>query len=82
VRRGLDVAKRIAEDSVPPVRRSVLAFVRGQGRSNTSAVATSLGLPTNTTTRALEDLALLGILLRTKESEATNAPNWWEATPR
>jgi len=70
--------ERLATDSIPPVRRVCLEYLRHHGRSKTTTVAEDLGLPTNTARRALEDLALLKVIVRDKESQSSNAPDWWD----
>jgi DNA-binding IclR family transcriptional regulator len=47
------------------------------GISRTSAVADGIGMPTKTTARALEDLAVLGLLDRSKSGATDNAANEW-----
>jgi hypothetical protein len=69
---------RLAGDSIPPIRRVCLEYLQRAGRSKTTTLAQDLGLPSSTATRALEDLALLGVVSRDKEGTADNAPNWWE----
>ena len=61
---ALGVARRVAMDSVPPIRRRALEFVKGESPCTTTAVAAELRLPTGTTRRALEDLAAYGLVSR------------------
>jgi hypothetical protein len=80
---ALEVVKSVALDSVPPNRRrayEVLDSVGSAGAS-TTAVATKLGLPTNTARRILEDLTAYGLAERKSQGQG-NADNWarrpWE----
>jgi hypothetical protein len=72
------VLERLAGDALPPSRKAVLGFLRGAGRSRTSAVADSTGLPATTATRTLEDLAALHVVRRHKTGATENAANEWE----
>jgi len=60
--KGLDVIKRVAMDSVPPIRRAAYECVYKYHDVTTADVAIELGLPTGTVRRALEDLAAYGLV--------------------
>jgi hypothetical protein len=62
--RGWSVVRRVALDSMPAIRRSVLTLVLRLGEPNTTEVAADVGYPTSTTRRALEDLAAYRVLQR------------------
>jgi hypothetical protein len=80
---ALDVVKAVAMDSVPPNRRRAYEFLDaiGSAGASTIAVATKLGLPTNTARRTLEDLTAYGLVERKSQGQG-NADNWvrrpWE----
>jgi hypothetical protein len=57
---------RVGMDCIPAIRRGGLDWVRKNGRTSTTDVATGIGYPTTTMRRALEDLTAHGILLREK----------------
>jgi Bifunctional DNA primase/polymerase, N-terminal len=78
--RALAVVEKMAWDSIPPIRVRCLEALQLHGRLKTPIVAERTGIPTNTARRALEDLALVGILEREKVGEADSSPNWWEVT--
>lgn len=65
------VIAKVALDSIPAVRRAVLEVLQtaNGAQLQTSTVAETLGYPTGTTRRALEDLAAHGITKRTKEGD-------------
>jgi hypothetical protein len=69
--------ERLAKDSVPPIRRACLDLLGDGEPHRTAAVAEAIDMPTKTTARALEDLAVLGLLDRTKRGDADNAANEW-----
>jgi hypothetical protein len=73
------VIYRIAMDSVPPLRRRALEWLKTQTAAvDTKAVAEELGLPTTTTRRVLEDLAAYRLL--TRQSEGQGHADTWKAT--
>jgi hypothetical protein len=78
------VLGRVALDSMPKVRRQlldVLANTAGQLMPAvpiaTKDAATAADLPTNTARRVLEDLNLLGLVVRTKKGDHDNAADLW-----
>jgi hypothetical protein len=76
--RAFDVVRRVAMDSVPPLRRRALDWLQVQELpSATSAVATALDLPTSTTRRVLEDLAAYQLIER--HSEGQGRADLWAA---
>jgi FaeA-like protein len=63
---ALKVVRRVAHDSVPPLRWSAFDWVRKHGApTEIKNVAVALGLPANTVRRALEDLAAYNLVTRT-----------------
>jgi hypothetical protein len=62
---ALRIMENIALNSVPPVRRRAFDLLT-ETATPTRDIATSLGLPTNTTRRVLEDLAAQGLAERTR----------------
>ena len=79
---GHAVLERMALDSIPSPRREVLLhMLAGEEASTLTAdVATALDLPTESAERALEELTDHGLLRRSKEGEASTAPNLWRAS--
>jgi hypothetical protein len=72
---------RIAIDCVPALRTRVIReLVRWSAPARTSAIADAIDTATKTASRHLEDLSLLRLADRTKESDAPNAPDLWAAT--
>ncbi|MBI4303498.1 MAG: hypothetical protein HY665_04075 [Chloroflexi bacterium] len=64
--------EQVALDSMPALRQAVLChMLTGQNDEKwaTNDLATNLGYPTQTTRRALEDLACYGIVSRTSQGE-------------
>jgi hypothetical protein len=76
---ALDVIKRVAMDSVPPIRRSAYECVYKYHSVTTADVAIELGLPTNTTRRALEALAAYNLVTRHKLKK--NQDQWKAINP-
>jgi hypothetical protein len=85
--RALAVAKNVALDSVPPLRRRaydhLCAATKDGGFIDTAAMATALNLPTNTTRRVLEDLNAHGLISRDSQGQGKadlwGKTNWEEA---
>jgi hypothetical protein len=82
-KKALTVVKRVALDSVPPLRRRAHdCVVKYSGKNDpveTADVAVELGLPTNTTRRILEDLAAHGLVIR--RSLGKGKADIWDAAP-
>jgi len=82
-KKALAVVKKVALDSVPPLRRSAYDCVRKYSERldpvETADVAIELGLPTNTARRILEDLAGHGLVIR--RSLGKGKPDVWDAAP-
>jgi hypothetical protein len=77
---AFDVAKSIALDSVPPLRRRAYELLLEQPTAlKTPEIADALDLPTNTVRRALEDLAAYRLARRIKGG--TGKPDSWQARP-
>jgi hypothetical protein len=73
---AMAVVKRVAMDSVPPMRRKALEFIEGAGaKQETRAVAQHLGLPTLQAKRVLEDLAARQLVAR--ESQGQGKSDVW-----
>jgi cellobiose phosphorylase len=61
---------KVAFDSMPAQRRQLIELLADTDKPiKTSGAATALGLPTNTTRRALEDLAAHGVAIRQSGGE-------------
>jgi hypothetical protein len=69
------VACRLALDGMPPVRRKVLAKLV-EGVANTTKLARDTGSHHHVTTRALEDLAVLGLVTELDERGMFGERNW------
>jgi hypothetical protein len=80
--KALAIVKRVALDSVPPLRRRAYECVCKHDPVETADVAIELGLPTNTARRILEDLAAHGLVIRRSQGQG-KADLWeranWEA---
>jgi len=77
---ALEVIKRVAMDSVPPIRRAAYEIVYKYHSVTTADVAIELGLPNNTVRRALEDLAAYGLVTRHKLK--ANKDQWKAVNPQ
>jgi hypothetical protein len=83
--KALAIVKRVALDSVPPLRRRAYNCVVKYSTANppdpveTADVAIDLGLPTNTARRILEDLAAPGLVIR--RSQGQGKADIWDAAP-
>ena len=83
-KKALAVVEEVALNSVPPLRRRAYAFIdeKKDKGAETTDVATSLGLPTTTTRRILEDLAAHGLIARRPQGKG-KADRWkrtaWKA---
>jgi hypothetical protein len=75
---ALALVEKMAWDSIPPIRVRCLNTLRLHGRLKTPVVAERTGLPTSTARRALEDLALVGVLSREKTGSDERSVDWWE----
>lgn len=79
------VVRHVALSSMPAVRRRVLDYLaREDGWQRTSKAAAGLALPTNTTSRALEDLYVHGLVRRQAEKGAEQGaghPLEWSIAP-
>lgn len=74
-----EVIDAVTLDSMPATRRRLLeALMATTEPTKTAPLATSTELPTRTASRHLEDLALLRLAVRTKTSDASNAPDLWQ----
>lgn len=73
--RAMAVILAVALDSAPPLRCAAYKIVDRSKTAETSDVAVSLGLPTNTARRILEDLAAYGLI--TRESQGQGKADLW-----
>ena len=72
---------RIALDCAPGTRALLMRILLAEPEpKRTSDIAETAGLVTKTADRILDDLALLGIAVRSKQSSAANSPNLWVAS--
>ncbi|HSS23988.1 MAG TPA: DUF3854 domain-containing protein [Mycobacterium sp.] len=77
------VVTRIAIDCAPGMRVPYMQLLLSNNADTwqrTAEIAENVGMVTKTASRALDDLMLLGIVDRRKESKATNAPHLWRAS--
>jgi hypothetical protein len=68
---------KLALDCIPPTRLAAVRDLMAGGDTSTADLAARVGLPTQTTRRALEDLAAHGVAQRTKHGQR----DLWAATP-
>jgi hypothetical protein len=72
---------QIAMDCVPALRAKVIyELVRRTEPVRTADVAAAIETATKTASRHLEDLSILRLATRSKQSRADNAADFWEAT--
>lgn len=84
------VVTRIAIDCVPAVRTKLLCRLMElppstefePRRLKTSELGTELGIATKTAGRHLDDLAMLGLVERSKTGIAENSPDLWQASSK
>lgn len=80
------VIHRVAIDCAPAIRVPLMAQLVDNTElfdtdpQRTSDIARSVGMVTKTAGLVLDDLALLGIVKRTKKTDADNSPDLWAAT--
>ena len=75
------VVASVARDCVPAIRTTLISdLVKRTAAERTSTIAAAVGMVTKTASRELEDLALLGLVDRTKTSGADNAADMWSAS--
>ena len=80
------VLARIATDCPPAARTTLIrellsnADLTGPRAMRTSDLAVAAGMVTKTASRYLEDLSLLGIAEHSKQSQASNAADMWQAS--
>lgn len=67
--RALQLALRVAADSMPPLRLAVLADVANNPSSRTSDVRSRMQKPRTTIDRVLQELHILGLLEQTKHDD-------------
>jgi Domain of unknown function (DUF3854) len=76
------IVRRLAVDTAPALRTSVLRVIAGGPISptRTSVIARSAGIVTKAAARVLDDLSLIGLANHTKEGTANNSPDLWSST--
>ena len=79
---ALQLILRVAYDSMPPSRLRTLRLLRPVDTLSTPQAADSLGLPTTTATRILEDLTALGIVERVAGSGGAGGAHRWRLSDR
>ena len=60
-------------DCVPDMRRRLLVELRNHPELRTADLVTATGIPKTTTERLIEDMALLGLIDRTKSGSKDNS---------
>jgi hypothetical protein len=76
-KRAMSVVRRVAFDSVPPLRRKAYDLIRKLATEvSTKGLAERLDLPTVTVRRILEDLAAYGLLRRIAGTAVTQPDTW------
>jgi hypothetical protein len=76
-----DTLTRVVIDCAPALRTKVIReLVNRTAPARTSDIATAIETATKTAARYLEDLAILRLAERTKQSDADNSPDLWAAT--
>jgi hypothetical protein len=73
---AMGVAARCCHDTMPPLRRKVLAAVAANPLSGTAKVVASLQLPWTTVDRMLQELHLLGCLVVGEEPYGQGKVRW------
>lgn len=72
------IVRRVARDTVPALRTTVLTQLMTKPEPRrTSDIAAACDLVTKTAHRILDDLALVGLVDRGKQSAADNSPDLW-----
>jgi hypothetical protein len=75
------VVARVARDCVPSIRtKLIVELLKRTQPERTATIAAAVGMVTKTASRELDDLVLIGLATRTKNSEAANAPDMWSAS--
>jgi len=76
------VLARIARDCAPAIRTPLMKALLEAGKAKrTSEIAETAAMVTKTAHRQLDDLAMLSIAKRTKQSDSGNSPDLWSAEP-
>lgn len=77
---AMDVIRRLARDSVPPLRRKALDYLLSQDDpATTKDVGVTIGLPSVTARRVLEDLAAYHLVIRIDQGQGK--ADLWTANP-
>jgi len=75
-----DLLRRIAVDCLPAMRTPLLReLLEYPDPRRTADIAAAVGMVTKTAHRTLDDLGLLKIAVRTKQTSADNSPDLWSA---
>jgi hypothetical protein len=76
-----DILTRIAVDCAPAIRIPLIQALLANGAwTRTTEIAEDAGMVTKTAALHLDDLALIGLAERSKESEAINSAHMWCAS--
>ncbi len=76
------VLGRVARDCAPAIRMPLMKALLEAGKAKrTSEIAETAAMVTKTAHRQLDDLAMLSIAKRTKQSDSGNSPDLWSAEP-
>jgi hypothetical protein len=83
-KRAWELIHKVAWDSMPCLRRQVVDTLRKAAPLTTTQVAATLGYPTNTTRRTLEDLACYEVVIRQSggpgKADLWHLSDWTQAT--
>lgn len=75
-RQAWALVTKVAFDSMPAQRRTVIQHLQAAGETTTKKTAIVLGVPTTTARRTLEDLAAHGVTLRSAGKQPGEADTW------
>jgi hypothetical protein len=80
-----DLLKRLGWDIIPPLRLRVIEKLYSESITSNTWFSTrdageSANVPTNTAKLVLEDLMVVGLVKRERESESDTAANKWQLT--
>ena len=74
------IVERAAWGCVPEIRIAILRHLRDHPGSRSADLVAATGMPRTTAERAAEDLALIGLVARTKQGGNDNAAWRWDLT--
>jgi hypothetical protein len=79
--RAYEIVTKTAWDCVPDIRRRILRHLHETGETlRTAQLVTATGIPKNTIERALEDLALIGLVAESRSGDHEKAAKTWTLT--